>query len=139
MVNLAYLKPLLYMVQNASGKSNHTCRKKEEKIIHTVHNIYDKTRNILTKLIVDIFCSDQNQKAQLIFTTHDISLLNNNQFRRDEIVFIDKNEHGESSLYALSDLKVHDGANFNKDYLQGKYGAIPIFNYDKIIGGEANG
>lgn len=43
------------MVQNASGKSNHTCRKKEEKIIHTVHNIYDKTRNILTKLIVDIF------------------------------------------------------------------------------------
>lgn len=164
----------------------HTGRKKEEKIIHTVHNIYDKSGNIngeklfdlrqestgtlrflvyiqniidmisdggvfiidemsarlhplLTKLIVDIFCSDQNQKAQLIFTTHDISLLNNNQFRRDEIVFIDKNEHGESSLYALSDLKVHDGANFNKDYLQGKYGAIPIFNYDKIIGGEANG
>ena len=91
---------------------------------------------LLTKLIVDIFCSSQNQKAQLIFTTHDISLLNNNQFRRDEVVFVDKNERGESSLYALSDLRVREDATFHKDYLQGKYGAIPIFNYDDIMGGE---
>ena len=93
---------------------------------------------LLTKLIVDIFCSTQNEKAQLIFTTHDISLLNYNQFRRDEIVFVDKNERGESILYALSDLKVREDATFSKDYLQGKYGAIPIFNYDKIMGGELN-
>ena len=88
---------------------------------------------LLTKLIVDIFCSNHNKQAQLIFTTHDISLLNSNQFRRDEIVFVDKNERGESKLYALSDLKVHEDAAFNKDYLQGKYGAIPIFNYDEIM------
>lgn len=94
---------------------------------------------LLTKLIVDIFCSSQNTKAQLIFTTHDISLLNNNQFRRDEVVFIDKNERGESNLYALSDLKVREDATFNKDYLQGKYGAIPIFHYDDIMGGGLNG
>ncbi|HJB92012.1 MAG TPA: ATP-binding protein [Candidatus Eisenbergiella merdigallinarum] len=91
---------------------------------------------LLTKLIVDIFCSDQNKKAQLIFTTHDISLLNNNQFRRDEVVFVDKNERGESSLYALSDLKIREDATFNKDYLQGKYGAIPVFRYDDIMDGE---
>lgn len=163
-----------------------TGKKKEEKVVRTVHDIYDETGNVvgerlfdlrqestgtlrflayiqniiemisnggvfivdemsarlhplLTKLIVDIFCSSQNKKAQLIFTTHDISLLNNNQFRRDEVVFVDKNERGESSLYALSDLKVREDATFNKDYLQGKYGAIPIFNYDDIIGGELNG
>lgn len=161
-------------------------KKKKEKVVRTVHDIYDETGNVvgeklfdlrqestgtlrflayiqniiemisnggvfivdemsarlhplLTKLIVDIFCSSQNKKAQLIFTTHDISLLNNNQFRRDEVVFIDKNERGESSLYALSDLKVREDATFNKDYLQGKYGAIPIFNYDDVVGGELNG
>ncbi len=163
-----------------------TGKKKKERVVRTVHDIYDENGNIvgeklfnlsqestgtlrflayiqniiemisnggvfivdemsarlhplLTKLIVDIFCSSQNKKAQLIFTTHDISLLNNNQFRRDEVVFIDKNERGESSLYALSDLKVREDATFNKDYLQGKYGAIPIFNYDDIMGGELNG
>jgi len=87
---------------------------------------------LLTKLIVDIFSSSQNNKAQLIFTTHDVSLLNSNQFRRDEVVFIDKNEYGESTLYALSDLKVREDASFSKDYLQGKYGAIPILKYSDI-------
>lgn len=163
-----------------------TGKKKKEKVVRTVHDVYDDAGNItgeklfdlrqestgtlrfltyiqqilemisnggvfivdemsarlhplLTKLIVDLFCSDQNKKAQLIFTTHDISLLNNNQFRRDEVVFVDKNERGESSLYALSDLKVREDATFSKDYLQGKYGAIPIFNYDEIMEGDLNG
>ncbi len=173
-------------VQTETIFDERTGKKKKEKVVRTVHDIYDETGNIvgeklfdlrqestgtlrflayiqniiemisnggvfivdeisarlhplLTKLIVDIFCSSQNKKAQLIFTTHDISLLNNNQFRRDEVVFVDKNERGESSLYALSDLKVREDATFNKDYLQGKYGAIPIFNYDDIMGGELNG
>lgn len=173
-------------VQTETIFDEHTGKKRDEKVVRTVHDIYDEAGNIvgeklfdlrqestgtlrflayiqniiemisnggvfivdemsarlhplLTKLIVDIFCSSQNKKAQLIFTTHDISLLNNNQFRRDEVVFVDKNERGESSLYALSDLKVREDATFNKDYLQGKYGAIPIFNYDDIIGGELNG
>ncbi len=94
---------------------------------------------LLTKLIVDIFQASSNTKAQLVFTTHDISLLNNNQFRRDEVMFVDKNEQGESSLYALSDMKVREDATFNKDYLQGKYGAIPIFNYDELLVGEIDG
>jgi uncharacterized protein len=160
-----------------------TGKQKKEKVVRTVHDIYDENGNsvseklfdlhqestgtlrflayiqniiemievggvfiidemsarlhpLLTKLIVDIFSSSQNQKAQLIFTTHDISLLNFNQFRRDEVVFVDKNQRGESKLYALSDLKVREDATFSKDYLQGKYGAIPIVNYDEIIGGE---
>ena len=163
-----------------------TGKKKKQKIVRTVHDVYDKNGNVvdeklfsmnqestgtlrfltyiqniiemiskggvfivdelsarlhplLTKLIVDIFCSSHNNKAQLIFTTHDISLLNNSQFRRDEVVFVDKNERGESTLYALSDLKVREDASFSKDYLQGKYGAIPIFNYDELISGKIDG
>lgn len=89
---------------------------------------------LLTKLIVDIFQDGKNEGAQLIFTTHDLSLLNHNQFRRDEVVFVDKNRMGESTLYALSDLKVREDATFSKDYLQGKYGAIPIFDYSELFG-----
>ena len=173
-------------VQTETVFDERTGKKRKEKVVRTVHNIYDENGNIvgekifdlrqestgtlrflayiqniiemvsnggvfivdemsarlhplLTKLIVDTFCSSQNKKAQLIFTTHDISLLNKNQFRRDEVVFVDKNERGESSLYALSDLKVREDATFSKDYLQGKYGAIPIFNYDDIMDGEPNG
>jgi hypothetical protein len=102
--------------------------------VFIVDELSARLHPLLTKLIVDIFCSSSNQKAQLILTTHDISLLNNNQFRRDEVVFVDKNEEGESTLYALSDLKVREDATFNKDYLQGKYGAIPILNYDELDG-----
>ena len=166
--------------------NEHSGKKKKEKIVRTVHDVYDESGKVigeklfdlqqestgtlrflayiqnivemiskggvfivdemsarlhplLTKLIVDIFCSSHNKKAQLIFTTHDVNLLNNNQFRRDEVVFIDKNERGESTLYALSDLKVREDATFNKDYIQGKYGAIPTFDYNKIIGGVLNG
>ena len=173
-------------VQTETILNERTGRKKKEKVVRTVHDVYDEAGNVvgeklfdlqqestgtlrflayiqniiemiskggvfivdemsarlhplLTKLIVDIFCSSQNKKAQLIFTTHDISLLNNNQFRRDEIVFVDKNERGESTLYALSDIKVREDATFSKEYLQGKYGAIPIFNYDELIGGEVDG
>ncbi|WP_010245745.1 AAA family ATPase [Acetivibrio cellulolyticus] len=173
-------------VQMETIVNERTGKKKKEKVVRTVHDVYDENGNVvgeklfdlrqestgtlrflayiqnviemisgggvfivdemsarlhplLSKLIVDIFCSSQNQKAQLIFTTHDISLLNYNQFRRDEVVFVDKNERGESALYALSDLKVREDATFSKDYLQGKYGAIPIFNYDEIIGGELDG
>ena len=107
--------------------------------VFIVDELSARLHPLFTKLIVDIFSSEQNKKAQLIFTTHDISLLNNSQFRRDEIVFIDKNERGESTLIALSDLKVREDASFSKDYLQGKYGAIPILEYNEIFGGRRDG
>lgn len=105
--------------------------------VFIVDEISARLHPLLTKLIVDIFQSTSNKKAQLVFTTHDISLLNKEQFRRDEVVFVDKNNRGESKIYSLSDLKVRDDATFNKDYLQGKYGAIPIFNYDEILGSDS--
>ncbi|OPJ55708.1 AAA family ATPase [Clostridium oryzae] len=107
--------------------------------VFIVDEISARLHPLLTKLIIDIFQSSNNKKAQLIFTTHDISILNKEQFRRDEVVFVDKNIRGESRIYSLSDLKVRDDATFNKDYLQGKYGAIPIFNYDEILGSDSIG
>lgn len=104
--------------------------------VFIVDELSARLHPLLTKLIVDIFQASNNTNAQLIFTTHDISLLNNKQFRRDEIAFVDKNDQGASSLYALSDIRMRDDATFHKDYLQGKYGAIPIFDYEKLMDGE---
>lgn len=81
---------------------------------------------MLTKYVIDLFQSTQNKKAQIIFTTHDVSLMNRRQMRRDEIALVEKNERGESSIYTLADIRTRSDASFSKDYLNGKYGAIPI-------------
>lgn len=91
-----------------------------------VDNISSELHPAVTKFIVDSFQQDDNKNAQLIFTTHDISILNNQQFRRDEVAFVDINEYLESRLYTLADIKVRSDASFSKDYLLGKYGAIPL-------------
>jgi AAA15 family ATPase/GTPase len=122
---LSYIQDIIDMIDNGG--------------VFIVDEMSARLHPLLTKLIVDLFQSSSNKKAQLIFTTHDISMLNKEQFRRDEVVFVDKDYKGISRIYALSDMKVREDATFNKDYLQGKYGAIPIFNYDDIIGGELHG
>ena len=69
--------------------------------------------------------------AQLVFTTHDTWQLSNRLLRRDEIWFTEKNEDGLSTLYSLADFIDEDGSRIRKDesyeknYLLGKYGAIP--------------
>ena len=69
--------------------------------------------------------------AQLVFTTHDTWQLSNQLLRRDEIWFVEKDVDGLSSLYSLADFVDEDGVRIRKDesyeknYLLGKYGAIP--------------
>lgn len=69
--------------------------------------------------------------AQLVFTTHDTWQLSNQLLRRDEIWFTEKDEDGLSTLYSLADFVDEDGSRIRKDesyeknYLLGKYGAIP--------------
>lgn len=90
----------------------------------------------LCKIIVILFNSAEinTNNAQLIFTTHNILLLNNKTFRRDQIYFADKNKYGESDLYALSDYdKVRTDSSYDKDYLLGKYGAIPYLGDFRTI------
>ena len=64
-------------------------------------------------------------------TSHDSWQLNGNLLRRDEIWFTEKNKDGISSLYSLADfinedgLKIRKDENYEKNYVLGKYGAIP--------------
>ena len=64
--------------------------------------------------------------AQFIFATHDTTLLSpENKLRRDQINLVEKNEKGETELYAVSDIKGIREGNFEKWYLEGRLGAVP--------------
>lgn len=84
-----------------------------------------KLHPLLLKFIIDLFYNE-NSTAQLIYTTHDTTLMDKKFFRRDQIWFVQKDEYGYSELTALSDFKVRSDASFEKDYLAGVYGGIPF-------------
>ena len=69
---------------------------------------------------------------QLIFTTHDCGLLDSDLFRRDQIWFTEKNETGATDLFSLWDYKNVRKENYRKNYLHGKYGAIPFIGEFKF-------
>ena len=82
--------------------------------------------HLLQQLVSMIHDSEINKKnAQLIFTTHDTNLLNQDLLRRDQIWFAERDELGNSKLIPLSDFKVKKGINLENSYLQGVYGGIP--------------
>lgn len=94
-----------------------------------------KLHPLLLKFIVDLFYDD-NSSAQLLYTTHDTTLMDKRFFRRDQIWFVQKDEYGYSELVALSDYKVRSDASFEKDYLAGVYGGIPKLTDFELIEGE---
>ncbi|WP_026768848.1 ATP/GTP-binding protein [Asinibacterium sp. OR53] len=90
---------------------------------------------LLTLAITRLFNSQEHnpKNAQLIFATHDTNLLSNGNYRRDQIYFVEKDEYGASDLYSLIEYKeegadkaVRKDRSFEKDYIQGRYGAIPF-------------
>jgi AAA15 family ATPase/GTPase len=84
---------------------------------------------MMTRELVRLFHTPEwNAKgAQLIFATHDASLLSGSLFRRDQVWLTEKNASGSTDLYSLHDIKdVRDDDPFDKGYLRGRYGAIPF-------------
>jgi len=103
-----------------------------------------KIHPVLLRYIIMMFSdmSINKEKAQLIFTSHDLSTMNSEVFRRDEIWFVAKGNAQNSQLYSLVEFKNEKGesvrkdAKFDKQYLEGKYGADPylrrIIDWGKI-------
>lgn len=82
---------------------------------------------MITQAIIGLFNSPQSnpQHAQLIFTTQDAGLLDRRFFRRDQVWFTEKDRQGATQLYSLAEFKVRNDASFGRDYIRGKYGAVP--------------
>lgn len=100
---------------------------------------------LITREIVKLFNSPitNSHNAQLIFATHDTNLLSNKFFRRDQIWFTEKDRYGATDLYSLVEFKmkgekVRNDASFEKDYILGRYGAIPFIGNLEELFGEPN-
>ncbi len=81
--------------------------------------------NLVRKYIQSFL--ETNQSNQLIVTTHESTLLDLSLLRRDEIWFVEKSPSGASEVYSLEAFKPRNDLDIRKGYLQGRYGAIPIF------------
>lgn len=88
---------------------------------------------LLTLAVTRLFNSKQfnPNNAQLIFATHDTNLLYYGNYRRDQIYFVEKDQYGASDMYSLVEYKeegktIRKDRSFEKDYIEGRYGAIPF-------------
>ena len=96
--------------------------------------IFDEIEDGLHERVVwellNIFLTARGDKpAQLLFTTHDTSLLDLELLRRDQIWFTELDSSRSTNLYSLWDIKnVRKDENISKGYISGKYGGIPMLN-----------
>jgi hypothetical protein len=95
-----------------------------------VDELHASLHPLLTRMLVEMFHNPRlNTKgAQLVFTTHDVTLLDNEMLRRDQVWFTEKDPDGNSHLYSLYEYKDRprrEGA-WQKGYLAGRYGSLPV-------------
>jgi AAA15 family ATPase/GTPase len=89
-------------------------------------SLHQKMVRFLISLIQNAALNKNN--SQLIFTTHNTSLLDSDLFRRDQIWFMEKDQDQASHLYPLTDFSPRKGEALEKGYLLGRYGALPFFS-----------
>lgn len=92
-----------------------------------------KMHPLISQYIIRLFNNSESNphNAQLIFSTHDTHLLSSKLLRRDQVWFTEKDDKEQTDLYCLTDIVLSDGskprndANYEKNYIAGRYGAIP--------------
>lgn len=93
-----------------------------------IDELHDNLHPSLVQFLVQLFHSDETnpRNAQLVFTTHETSILNQDVFRRDQIWFCEKDDRQASVLYPLTDFSPRKGReNLELAYFSGRYGALP--------------
>jgi AAA15 family ATPase/GTPase len=100
--------------------------------------IFDEINNslhpLISRFLVETFNNPENNPngAQLIFTTHDVTLLDNELFRRDQIWLVEKNRCGFTDFQSLCGFELRKDVPLEKWYLSGRFGALPIITDFKI-------
>jgi energy-coupling factor transporter ATP-binding protein EcfA2 len=94
---------------------------------------------MLARKFIEFFLkAAPNAQSQLIFATHESTLLDLDLMRRDGIWFAEKDKEGATQLYSLADFKVRNDLRIEKGYLQGRFGAIPFLGgIDRLIEEQA--
>ena len=106
-------------------------------VTYFIDEIERSIHPLLIKEIIGKFSADDNTKGQLICTTHESNLLDQEIFRQDEVWFVEKDLSGSSDLYSLCDFKEHNTKDIRKGYLSGRYGSIPFLANLKDINWDA--
>ncbi|KAA6327443.1 hypothetical protein EZS27_023567 [termite gut metagenome] len=96
--------------------------------VYLIDEIERSIHPITIKEIIKKLSLDKEVKGQLIFTTHEINLLDQEILRPDEIWFAQKDIDGSSKLYSLSDFNIHNTIDIENGYLNGRYGGIPFLS-----------
>ena len=89
---------------------------------------------LMTRFLIRQFhgATTNPKNAQLVFTTHDTSLLDADIFRRDQVWFIEKDKKSASKVYPLSDFSPRKDEALERGYLRGRYGALPFIGELKL-------
>lgn len=98
--------------------------------ILVIDELHNHLHPAMTRFIINLFHNEKinTKNAQLIFTTHETSVLNKDIFRKDQIYFCEK-QNKATKIYSLSDFKgLRDNIDYEKSYLLGRFGAIPILD-----------
>ena len=112
-----------------------------EGTVLVIDEIDARLHPILTCAIIKLFNTSATnpRHAQLIFTTHDTNLLGSQLLRRDQIWFVEKSRRGESILYSLVQYRVRNDVAYEKNYIAGRYGAIPYLGDLGALIGDGHG
>ena len=103
----------------------HSMSKKH--VVYFIDEIDRSLHPMLVRSFIEFFLNScQGKYRQLLVTTHESSLLDQELLRRDEIWFAEKDSSGATSLYSLLDFKVRNDLELRKHYLQGRFGAVPF-------------
>lgn len=100
-----------------------------EDVVYVVDELERSLHPKLTEHYLRLFMElNKAQRKQLLFTTHEASIMDQSLFRRDEIWFVERNESNSSTIYSLDRFKERYDKLLSKAYLEGRYGAIPVFS-----------
>ncbi len=101
----------------------------KEDVVYIVDELERSLHPKLTQHYLKLFMQfHKGQRNQLIFTTHEASIMEQALFRRDEVWFVERNEQNSSTIYSLDRFKERYDKRLSKAYLEGRYGAIPVFS-----------
>ena len=105
--------------------------------VYIIDELERSLHPMLTYKFVELFFNHlKDHNIQLIFTTHESTILDQDLLRRDEIWFIERDKNNLSKLYSLDRFKERYDKKLSKAYLEGRYGAIPVFNNYLLKGGD---
>jgi hypothetical protein len=101
-----------------------------------VDELDSSLHTLLVRRLITLFHTPELNPngAQLIFSTHDTSLLDHTLFRRDQIWFTEKDADQATRLYPLTDFSPRKQEAWERGYLAGRYGAVPFFSHWPIQG-----